>query len=99
MAKARSLTGEQDLVRLYLDGIGQYPLLTKDDEVRLSQAIESGREAAAEISTAEVVSPTRKRELRRLRRAGDEAVEAFINSNLRLVVSIAKKYQSSDMPL
>ena len=42
MAKDRVDRDEEDLVRLYLTDIGQYPLLTKDDEVRLAQAIESG---------------------------------------------------------
>jgi RNA polymerase sigma factor (sigma-70 family) len=97
--RARSEAGEQDLVRLYLDGIGQYPLLTKDDEVRLSQAIDAGREAAAELSSGAALSEARKRELLRRRRDGERAVESFVNCNLRLVVSIAKRYQSADMPL
>jgi RNA polymerase sigma factor (sigma-70 family) len=99
MANARSEGGEQDLVRLYLDGIGKYPLLTKDDEVVLSQRIEAGRAAHAELSAGAKLTAARKRELRRQERAGDEAVETFTNANLRLVVSIAKKYQSADMPL
>ena len=43
MAKDRVERDEEDLVRLYLTDIGQYPLLTKDDEVRLAKAIEGGR--------------------------------------------------------
>ena len=43
-------SGDQDLVRLYLDGIGRYPLLTKDDEVRLSQLIEAGRSGSLPCS-------------------------------------------------
>ena len=46
MAKERVERDEEDLVRLYLTDIGQYPLLTKDDEVRLAQAIEQGNEPA-----------------------------------------------------
>jgi RNA polymerase sigma factor (sigma-70 family) len=99
MAKARREGGEQDLVRLYLDGIGKYPLLSKDDEVSLSQTIESGRNARSELETATALSPSRKRSLRQSVKAGDAAIETFTNANLRLVVSIAKKYQSSDMPL
>ena len=45
MAKNRVERDEEDLVRLYLTDIGQYPLLTKDDEVRLAQEIEDGTEA------------------------------------------------------
>jgi RNA polymerase sigma factor (sigma-70 family) len=98
MAKERREGAEQDLVRLYLDEIGRYPLLSKEDEVRLARAIEDGRHAAKALSSP-TVSPARRRELRRLVRDGERASQAFINSNLRLVVSIAKKYQSSDMPL
>src|SRR5216683_7342482 len=109
MAKERLQGGEQDLVRLYLDEIGRYPLLTKDDEVRLSRAIEEGRQAEDEMSgktgttgttgkTARVPA-ARARELRRAVKDGEVATQSFINANLRLVVSIAKKYQSSDMPL
>ena len=46
MAKERVDRDEEDLVRLYLTDIGQYPLLTKDDEVRLAQAIENGNESS-----------------------------------------------------
>ncbi len=45
------------------------------------------------------MTPTRKRELRRLIRDGDEAAETFVKANLRLVVSIAKKYQAAELPL
>jgi hypothetical protein len=47
VAKNRVERDEEDLVRLYLTDIGQYPLLTKDDEVRLAQEIEAGAEARA----------------------------------------------------
>ena len=52
MAKERVERDEEDLVRLYLTDIGQYPLLTKDDEVRLAQAIERRGEAEQEVVTA-----------------------------------------------
>jgi DNA-directed RNA polymerase sigma subunit (sigma70/sigma32) len=81
---------EEDLVRLYLSDIGQYTLLTKDDEVRLAKQIEAGKAAATELDGAgKEVSATRKRELRRLVREGEDAERAFVQSNLRLVVSIA----------
>ena len=99
MAKERVERDEEDLVRLYLTDIGQYPLLTKEDEVRLAQAIEAGKEAAEELEGAEAPTPARKRELRRTIRKGREAERTFVQSNLRLVVSIAKKYQASGLPL
>ncbi|MDA8063375.1 MAG: sigma-70 family RNA polymerase sigma factor, partial [Actinomycetota bacterium] len=91
--------GEQDLVRLYLDGIGKYPLLTKEDEVALAKAMEAGRAAAAELEARGPISASRRRELRRAARAGEVAAEQFVNANLRLVVSIAKRYQSADLAL
>ena len=49
MAKDRVERDEEDLVRLYLSDIGQYTLLTKDDEVRLAKQIEAGKAAATEL--------------------------------------------------
>ncbi len=91
---------DEDLVRLYLTDIGQYPLLTKDDEVRLAQAIEAGRDAEEEMGKAtKALTPAKKREFRRAVLDGEQAQQTFVQSNLRLVVSIAKKYQASGLPL
>ncbi|MAG04090.1 MAG: RNA polymerase subunit sigma-70 [Acidimicrobiaceae bacterium] len=100
MAKERVERDEEDLVRLYLTDIGQYPLLTKEGEVRLAQQIEKGAAARQELDKAgDNLTPARRREMRRNLRRGDEAVRTFVQSNLRLVVSIAKKYQASGLPL
>ena len=100
MAVKRSDGVDVDPVRLYLGDIGKYPLLTKDDETRLAQAIELGREAQAVLEDADAPLPAAQRwELRRAQTAGAAAAEAFIQSNLRLVVSIAKRYQASGLPL
>ena len=99
MAKDRVERDEEDLVRLYLSDIGRYPLLTKEDEVRLARAIEDGHAATAELDGATGLSVGRRRELRSLVRAGTAAERTFVQSNLRLVVSIAKKYQASGLPL
>ncbi len=99
MARDRVERDEEDLIRLYLTDIGQYPLLNRDGEVRLAQAIEDGITAAAELEADDSLSPARRRELRRTARRGEEAERTFVQSNLRLVVSIAKKYQASGLPL
>ncbi len=100
MAKERVERDEEDLVRLYLTDIGQYPLLTKDDEVRLAQAIEARWGAEEELRTkSKGMTPTRRRELNRQVREGETGLWTFVQSNLLLVFSIAKKYQASGLPL
>ena len=98
MAQAREAR-DQDLVRLYLDEVGRYPLLTKADEARLGQLVQAGQEAAAELRSGGKLPPARRRELRRAVRAGADATDTFVKANLRLVVSIASKYQWSGLPL
>ena len=100
MAKERIDRDEEDLVRLYLTDIGQYPLLTKEGEVRLAQQIEAGVDARTETeSKGDKLTPAKRREFRRAIRRGEDAEKTFVQSNLRLVVSIAKKYQASGLPL
>ena len=77
-------TQDQDLVRLYLDEIGRHPLLTKDDEARLAQAIEAGRDAAAQLTSGEKLTPAKKRELRKLVRGGEEATEVLRMEDTRM---------------
>jgi RNA polymerase sigma factor (sigma-70 family) len=99
VAKTSGDREDEDLVRIYLSDIGRYDLLTKDDEVRLSQAIEAGTAARTELDGGAGLSAARRRELRRTARAGEDAERTFVQANLRLVVSIAKKYQASGLPL
>jgi RNA polymerase sigma factor (sigma-70 family) len=97
-AQTRNESQDEDLVRLYLDSIGKYPLLSKEEEWALSRLIQEGREAKEELARGGLTT-ARKRHLLKLAQRGDAATEKFINSNLRLVVSIAKRYQASDLPL
>ncbi|MFP5321461.1 MAG: RNA polymerase sigma factor RpoD/SigA [Acidimicrobiia bacterium] len=90
---------DEDLVRLYLRDVGRHPLLTKDDEVRLAQLIEEGVAARERLAGAERLSPSEQAALRRRVKRGLMAQRRFVECNLRLVVSIAKRYQASGLPL
>jgi RNA polymerase sigma factor (sigma-70 family) len=85
-----------EAIRQYLDGIGLFNLLTAEDEVRLAKAIEDGRKA--EIALESEQDPAKRRKLREMTRVGEEARQTFIRSNLRLVVSIAKRYGHARLP-
>ncbi|HEX5366843.1 MAG TPA: sigma-70 family RNA polymerase sigma factor [Acidimicrobiales bacterium] len=89
-----------DLTRRYLSELGAYPLLTAEDEARLAQAIADGR-AAERALACPAPAPTRRQRtrLQAAVRSGAEARRQFIQSNLRLVVSIAKHYQTPGMSL
>ncbi|MBV9660944.1 MAG: sigma-70 family RNA polymerase sigma factor [Acidimicrobiales bacterium] len=88
-----------DLLGLYLDEAGSFPLLTKADETRLGQVIQEGQAARAALDGGEKMSAVERRRLRKKLSAADEATTQFINANLRLVVSVARKYQWSGLPL
>ncbi len=98
MASSSSIRREvsDEAIRQYLDGIGTYDLLTAEDEVRLAKAIENGNKAASALENEK--NQAKRRELRRLVRAGEEARQTFIRANLRLVVSIAKRYGHARLP-
>jgi RNA polymerase sigma factor (sigma-70 family) len=91
-------TTELDLFRLYLDEIGRHPLLTAEDEVRLAQAYEAGLDARRRLADAGTEDPARAR-LRQLAERGEAARRTMVESNLRLVVSIARRYWTTGLPL
>jgi RNA polymerase nonessential primary-like sigma factor len=88
-----------DLVRVYLNGIGKTALLTAAEEVELAKRIEAGVFAQHMAETAKRLSPTRREELRALVRDGHVAKNHLLEANLRLVVSLAKRYTGRGMPL
>src|ERR671915_2279507 len=95
----REEAAHEDLVRQYLREIGQYPLLTDIQEVELAKAIEDGEKAAEKLEKAKKLTPKQRTTLEMTVRDGRKAKRRFIQSNLRLVVSIAKKYSAAGLPL
>src|SRR5215216_4417589 len=91
-------TEELDLFRLYLDEIGQHRLLTAEDEVRLAQAYEAGLDARRRLAFAAADDPARPG-LEAVAERGERARRTMIESNLRLVVSIARRFSATGLPL
>jgi RNA polymerase primary sigma factor len=95
-----------DLVRVYLDGISATPLLNAEEEVDLSQRIEAGvyaktlLEGLGDADSTELASGSvTAAELAQLARDGAAARQLFLSANLRLVVSVARKYPRTAMSL
>lgn len=91
-------TPTNDPVRMYLKEIGKVPLLTAREEVDLAKKIEAGEEASAKLrEKGDKLSREELRALRRQERIGQEAKRKLVEANLRLVVSIAKRYVGRGM--
>ena len=88
-----------DLVRVYLNGIGKTALLTAEQEVELAKRIEAGVFAAHVLESDVEMSPQRRKDLRMVVRDGGRARNHLLVANLRLVVSLAKRYTGRGMPL
>jgi RNA polymerase sigma factor (sigma-70 family) len=93
------VTDTDDLIHLYLHQAGQFVLLSKSDEQALARRIEEGALAQRQLEARQSLTPTERRSLRRAVRSGRDAHRTFVEANLRLVVSIAKRYQRSGLPL
>ncbi|RPA19589.1 sigma-70 family RNA polymerase sigma factor [Gordonia sp. OPL2] len=88
-----------DLVRVYLNGIGRTALLNAEQEVELAKQIEAGLYAKHLLATKKRLSATKKRDLAIIVREGEYARSHLLEANLRLVVSLAKRYTGRGMPL
>ena len=93
--------GTDDPVRMYLKEIGKVNLLTSDEEVELAKSMGAGMEAAEQLAelerTGEEIPPEVRRELEQMIKKGERAKQRLAEANLRLVVSIAKRYVGRGM--
>jgi len=88
-----------DLVRVYLNGIGRTALLTAEQEVDLAKRIEAGVFAGHKLEANKRLTPQRRIDLKMIVRDGNRARNHLLVANLRLVVSLAKRYTGRGMPL
>ncbi|HEX4777846.1 MAG TPA: RNA polymerase sigma factor RpoD [Acidimicrobiia bacterium] len=95
----RGETASFDPVRMYLKEIGKVPLLTGPQEVTIAQRIEAGLHAAEQLDHADALSEGERSGLEAVQADGILAKRQLIEANLRLVVSIAKRYVGRGMVL
>jgi RNA polymerase primary sigma factor len=95
---AEELVSVSDPVRMYLQEIGRVPLLTPQQEVELALQVEAGVKAGEKLAAGQFSTEDRVI-LQRTARIGQQAKDRLVEANLRLVVSIAKKYVGRGMPL
>lgn len=88
--------GTMDFLGLYMEENAHHDLLTSEEEVELAKAIEAGKQAAAQLEQESLPAAERDR-LYRLHEAGEAARERMIQSNMRLVISFAKKYRGQGL--
>ena len=98
MALARKPTRDDPLSH-YLSEIGTYPLLSADGEVDLAKRIERGQKATDRLADPTGLTKADMTKLGIVARRGTEARQEFIRANLRLVVSIAKRYSKAGLPM
>lgn len=93
--------GIDDPVRMYLKEIGKVDLLTSEQEVALAQTMVTGQETKRQLEEMEAegvaLDPEARREMEKLVKAGERAKQSLAEANLRLVVSIAKRYVGRGM--
>ena len=86
-----------DPVRMYLKEIGKVALLTPEEEINLAQKMNAGALAQEQLDEAEDFPPEDLAQLKKLVKEGDRAKQKLAEANLRLVVSIAKRYVGRGM--
>jgi RNA polymerase sigma factor (sigma-70 family) len=99
MLRTDQVAEERDLVGVYLHEISRTPLLDAAHEVDLAKAIEAGLYAESLLEEEKLPKGVTRQELELLMTQGTQAKDLYIRANLRLVVSIARRYVRSGMPM
>ncbi len=99
VAGARREATVADAIGLYLESVSTHDLLTAEDEVRLARVIERGHKAEQELAGEDAIATEQRVVLVRYVRQADHAKQQFIRCNLRLVISIAKRYTGRGLDL
>jgi len=97
--RTEAIAEDRDLVGVYLHEISRTPLLDAAQEVDLAKAVEVGLYAENLLESGQIPDGVTETELRTLIADGEVAKDQFIRANLRLVVSIARRYVRSGMPM
>ncbi len=97
--EATPLSASSDSVRQYLNEIGRTELLTAEREVDLAKRYQAGLEAEAMLIRSPDMPRSERVALQRIMRAGDAAKDHMVRANLRLVVSVARKFRGRGVDL
>ena len=97
--EATPLSASADSVRQYLNEIGRTDLLTAEQEVDLAKRYQAGLEATILLATDHAMPRVRRVALQRIVRAGEDAKDHMVRANLRLVVSVARKFRGRGVDL
>jgi RNA polymerase primary sigma factor len=97
--EATPLSASSDSIRQYLNEIGRTELLTAEQEVDLAKRYQAGLAAAVLLDAGSEVPRERRVALQRIARDGDRAKEHMVRANLRLVVSVARKFRGRGVDL
>ena len=97
--EAVSFDAEPDVPDAPLRALATHPLLSAEEEVRLARDLEAGRQATRALQEEGSLSRSERRRLEEAVTRGDEARERLVRFNLRLALSIARRYAGRGLPL
>jgi RNA polymerase sigma factor (sigma-70 family) len=98
MTRIGAALGHVSAAQIYLSEIGHYPRLSAQEELELAILYESGRIAERQLAEMDSSDLSRRRQLEQVVRCGEQARQRLIECNLRLAVSLTKRYHHLGLP-